>query len=89
MFELATSFGLFATVVIAVTVIGFIAALLVLCLRRDPFADEAGGLWVFHGETDTSPHEMPGTRFEERHVLDPEPDPVVRSHATDRIGAAP
>jgi hypothetical protein len=46
----------------------------VLGRRGDPFADEAGGLWVFHGETDTSPHPMPGARFEERHVIDPEPD---------------
>ena len=74
MFELATSYALFATVVIAVTVIGIVVALIVLSRGRDPFADEAGELWVFHGEADTSPHEMPGTRFEERHVIDPEVD---------------
>jgi hypothetical protein len=73
MFELATSYGLFAAVVIAVMVIGIVVSLIVLSRNRDPFADEAGGLWVFHGEADTSPHEMPGTRFEERHVIDPEP----------------
>ena len=36
------------------------------------------GLWIYHGTADTSPHQMPGTRFEERHVIDPvaggEPD---------------
>jgi len=74
MFELATSYGLFAAVVIAVTAIGIVVALIVQTRNRDPFADEAGGLWVFHGEADTSPHEMPGTRFEERHVIDPEID---------------
>jgi hypothetical protein len=73
MFELATSYGLFAAVVIAVMVIGIVVSLIVLSRNRDPFRDEAGGLWFFHGEADTSPHEMPGTRFEERHVIDPQP----------------
>jgi hypothetical protein len=63
----------FGTVVIIVCVIGVLVALVVVARQQDTFDRELGGLWMFHGTADTSPHQMPGTRFEERHVIDPPP----------------
>lgn len=74
----------FGTVVIIVCVVGVLVALVVLAQQRDTFDREMGGLWIFHGTADTSPHQMPGTRFEERHVIDPPPTPK----AADELAAS-
>ncbi len=73
MLELAVSHSAFAAVVEVVAAIGVAVALILIIRHRDAFARERGTFWVFHGDTDTSPHQMPGARFEERHVIDPEP----------------
>jgi hypothetical protein len=65
--------SVFGTVVIIVFIIGVLVALVVLARQRETFDREMGGLWIYHGTADTSPHDMPGTRFEERHVIDPPP----------------
>jgi hypothetical protein len=62
----------FGAVVVGVAILGIVVALVLGIRRRDAFSEERGGLWVFHGETDTSPNQMAGARFEERHVIDPE-----------------
>jgi hypothetical protein len=67
----AASLSTFATVVIAVCLVGCAAAVMVLLRSRDAFSRERGGLWMFHGEPDTGPHAMPGTREHDRHVIDP------------------
>ena len=61
----------FGAVVIIVCIIGVLVALVLFARQRDTFDREMGGLWIYHGSADTSPHQMPGTRFEERHVIDP------------------
>ncbi|HET7051418.1 MAG TPA: hypothetical protein VFI54_24335 [Solirubrobacteraceae bacterium] len=61
----------FGTVVLVVCIIGVLVALVVLAQQRDTFDREMGGLWIYHGSADTSPHHMPGTRFEQRHDIDP------------------
>jgi hypothetical protein len=48
-----------------VAILGIVVAVILAIRRRDAFSEERGGLWVFHGDTDTSPHQMPGARFEE------------------------
>jgi hypothetical protein len=60
----------FGAVVVGVAILGIVVALVLAIRRRDAFSEERGGLWVFHGETDTSPHQTPGARFEDRHVID-------------------
>jgi hypothetical protein len=65
----------FGAVVLIVCVISVVVALFVVARQQDTFDRESGGLWIFHGTADTSPHQMPGTRFEERHVIDPPPSP--------------
>jgi len=76
----------FGTVVIIVCVIGVLVALVVVARQQDTFDRELGGLWMFHGTADTSPHQMPGTRFEERHVIDPPPsvEPADELAASER-----
>ena len=72
----------FGTVVIVVCIIGVLVALVVLAQQRDIFDREMGGLWIYHGTADTSPPHIPGTRFEQRHEIDPasgvEPAAVAR-----------
>jgi hypothetical protein len=72
---LATSFTTFGIVVMAVGIIGAVVALIATIRDPDAFDRERGALWVFHGETDSSPHPMPGARLEDRHVLDPDAPP--------------
>jgi hypothetical protein len=67
----AASPSTFTTVVIAVCLVGCAVAVVVLLRSRDAFSRERGGLWMFHGEPDTGPHVMPGTREHDRHVIDP------------------
>ncbi len=71
MFVLAASQSTFTAVVIAVAALGVVTALVLVVRQRDAFARGAGQFWIFHGDADTSPHPMPGARFEERHVIDP------------------
>ena len=78
---------LFGTVVIIVCVIGVLVALVVLARQEHTFDRELGGLWIFHGTADTSPHQMPGTRFEERHVIDPPPSPEPADELAASAGA--
>jgi len=59
-------------VVVAVVIFGVVVALVLAIGLRDGFCEERVGLWMFHGEADTSPHQMPGAQFQERHVIDPE-----------------
>ena len=72
MIEAVLGHSAFGAVVVGVAVLGIVVALVLAIRRRDAFSEERGGLWVFHGETDTSPHQMPGARFEDRHVIDPD-----------------
>ncbi len=74
MFLLAASSSAFTAVVLAVAAIGVAIGLAMGVGWRDVFRSEGGRFWIFHGEADTSPHRMPGSRFEERHVLDPPPE---------------
>jgi hypothetical protein len=53
----------FGAVVVGVAILGIVVALVLAIRGRDAFTEERGGLWVFHGETDTSPHQMAGARF--------------------------
>ena len=66
----AAIYAVFGTIVLLVVSVGVVGAL-VIALGRDTFARGRGEFWMFHGDPDTSPHQMPGTRFEERHVIDP------------------
>ena len=59
-------------IVIAVGVIGLAVAVAMFILSPDPFRDAAGRLRMFHGEPDSGPHQMPGARDEDRHVIDPQ-----------------
>jgi hypothetical protein len=70
-FVMAASQSAFEAVVVAVVALGVVTALVIALRRRDAFARANGRFWIFHGEADTSPHPMPGARFEERHVIDP------------------
>jgi len=90
MIDDALGHSVFATVVVAVAILGIVVALVLAIRRRDAFSEERGELWLFHGEADTSPHQMPGARFEERHVIDP--DIAAETSATfiaERSAAAP
>lgn len=71
MLVLAASQSVFTVVVLAVAVLGVITALAIAVRQGDAFARGGGRFWIFHGEADTSPHQVPGARFEERHVIDP------------------
>jgi hypothetical protein len=81
MIDDALGHSAFGAVVVGVAIFGIVVALVLAIRRRDAFSVERGGLWMFHGEADTSPHQMPGARFEERHVIDPDlvADASVRS----------
>ena len=72
MIEAVLGHSAFGAVVVGVAILGIVVAVVLAIGRRDAFSEERGGLWVFHGETDTSPHQMPGARFEDRHVIDPD-----------------
>jgi hypothetical protein len=72
MIEAAASQSAFGIVVVIAGVLGIVVALVIGLRHRDAFARERGSFWMFHGDADTSPHQMPGARFEERHVIDPE-----------------
>ena len=72
MIEAVLGHSTFGAVVVGVAILGIVVAVVLAIRRRDAFSEERGGLWVFHGETDTSPHQMPGARFEDRHVIDPD-----------------
>jgi hypothetical protein len=72
MIEAVLGHSAFGAVVVGVAILGIVVAVVLAIRRRDAFSEERGGLWVFHGETDTSPHQMPGARFEDRHVIDPD-----------------
>lgn len=71
MVELGITHLVFGAVVIIVAIVGIVVALVFVMRRGDPFASEGGRFRIFHGDADTSPHPMPGARFEERHVIDP------------------
>jgi hypothetical protein len=62
---------LFGAVVIAVCLVGCAVAVVLRILNRDAFGLERGGLWMFHGDPDTGPHQAPGTREHDRHTIDP------------------
>jgi hypothetical protein len=72
MIEAVLGHSAFGAVVVGVAILRIVVALILAIRRRDALSEERGGLWVFHGETDTSPHQMPGARFEDRHVIDPD-----------------
>ena len=72
MIEAVLGHSAFGAVVVGVAILGIVVAVVLAIGRRNAFSEERGGLWVFHGETDTSPHQMPGARFEDRHVIDPD-----------------
>ena len=72
MIDEALGHSAFGAVVVGVAIFGIVVALVLAIRRRDAFSVERGGLWMFHGEADTSPHQMPGARFEVRHVIDPD-----------------
>lgn len=72
MIDEALGHSAFGAVVVGVAVLGIVVALILAIRRRNAFSEEWGGLWMFHGEADTSPHQMPGARFEVRHVIDPD-----------------
>lgn len=74
MFVLAAEQSAFSVVVLAVAALGLLIGLVIAARSHDGFTRGGGRFWIFHGEADTSPHEMPGTRFEERHVIDPQPN---------------
>ena len=67
----AASLPLFGAVVIAVGLVGCAVAVVLRIRNRDAFGRERGRLWMFHGEPDTGPHQAPGTREHDRHVIDP------------------
>lgn len=71
MIDNALGHSALGAVIVAVMIVGIVVAL-VLAIRGRGFSAQLGGLWMFHGEADTSPHQMPGARFEERHVIDPD-----------------
>jgi hypothetical protein len=58
-----------------VCLFGTLAAVIMLVRHPDAVAREGGRLWLFHGESDTSPHSMPGARLEDRHVIDADSEP--------------
>jgi hypothetical protein len=49
-------------VVIAFVIFGVVVAPVLTVGRRDGFAEERGGLGMFHAEAYTSPYQMPGAR---------------------------
>lgn len=71
---LAASFPLFAIVVAVVCCAGIVAGIVARARRHDPFSREPGGLAIFHGEPDAGPHQAPGAREHDRHVIDPPAD---------------
>lgn len=71
MLALAANQVAFTAVVVGVAALGIATALFMALRRPDGFGRAGGRFWIYHGETDTSPHQMPGVRFEERHVIDP------------------
>jgi hypothetical protein len=68
---LAVSGFLFGTVIVVVCTGGLIAAL--ASMRRHPRG--GGGLWFFRGESDSAPVSGPGSRTEDRRVIDPAAPP--------------
>jgi hypothetical protein len=77
MIDDALGHSAFGAVVVGVAILGIVVTLVLAIRGRDAFSQERGGFWMFHGEADTSPHQMPGARFEERHVIDPDPVPGI------------
>ncbi|MGZ6564869.1 MAG: hypothetical protein ACXVH3_35400 [Solirubrobacteraceae bacterium] len=90
MIDEALGHSAFGAVVVGVVVLGIVVALVLAIRRRNAFSEEWGGLWIFHGEADTSPHQMPGARFEVRHVIDPDlAGETARTLSLERRAAAP
>lgn len=83
MLEFAVTHAMFGIVVIGVAAISIVVGIVLVARSHDAFAGERSGLWVFHGDADTSPEQIPGERFEERHVLDPD------DHADDKQWSGP
>jgi hypothetical protein len=89
MIDEALGHSAFGAVVVGVAVLGIVVALILAIRSRNAVSEEWGGLWMFHGEADTSPHQMPGARFEVRHVIDPDLAGDRRTLSLERRAAAP
>jgi hypothetical protein len=76
MITAATTGSVFATVVVVVGIGGIVASVVVLLRQRDPFKHERGSLWMFHGQPEDDPIRLEGTSYEERHAIDPGPEPA-------------
>jgi hypothetical protein len=71
MIEIAASQAAFTAVLVLVGLVALVVSVIVLVRHRDPFRNEPGEFWMEHGSSDHTPHDMPGARYEDRHVIDP------------------
>ena len=54
MIDDALGHSAFGAVVVGVAIFGIVVALVLVLRSRDGFSAHRGGLWMFHGEADTS-----------------------------------